>query len=100
MSAIRDRARGILNGMPQGEIRSNDGTGNYTKYTGLTHAAMEESWKNGGKLTGCNGFTGWYATSLGSEKYIGRFDLETYLPKIGKGHAWVKSKPGLRPQYG
>lgn len=51
-------------------------------------------------MTGCNAFVGWYAAQLRSEYYLGRFDLVTYLPTIGKGHAWVKSVSGRQPQYG
>lgn len=100
MTAIRERAKGILNAIPDG-IRSNDKSGNYEKYTGgLKHETLEANWKKGGIMTGCNAFAGWYAAQLGSQKYLGRFDLPTFLPSIGKGHAWVKSAAGKRPAYG
>ncbi len=51
-------------------------------------------------MTACNGFAGWYGAQLGSAKYLGCFDLETYLPTIGMGHAWVKSTQDARPQFG
>jgi hypothetical protein len=51
-------------------------------------------------MTACNGFVGWYASQLGPTKYLGRFDLETYLPTIGKGHTWVKSTSDARPKFG
>ena len=31
---------------------------------------------------------------------LGRFDIDTYLAKIGKGHAWVPAADGVWPQYG
>jgi hypothetical protein len=100
MTPIRERAAGILNAIPV-PIRSTDPGGNYAKYTGgLTHQTMADNWKKGGIMTGCNAFAGWYAQQLGSSVYLGRFDLVTQLPKIGKGHAWVKSVAGKRPQFG
>jgi hypothetical protein len=101
MTAIRDKAAGILNAMPAVPIRSNDGTGNYSKYTGgLKHETMAANWATGGIMTGCNAFAGWYGQQLGSSIYLGRFDLAKFLPANGKGHAWVKSAPGKRPQPG
>lgn len=99
MSSIRDRALGILKAIPV-PIRSTDPGGIYAKYTGLTHQALAANWKKGGIMTGCNGFAGWYGTQLGSPLYLGRFDLATYLPSHGKGHAWVKSVEGKKPQPG
>ena len=101
MTPIRERAKEILNAIPAGQIKSNDKSGNYQKYTGgLKHETMEANWKTGGIMTGCNAFVGWYAAQLGSKSYLGRFDLVTFLPSIDKGHAWVKSASGRRPQYG
>jgi hypothetical protein len=102
MTPIRDKAEGILDAIPNIEIRSNGATaGQYTTYTGgLTQARLEANWKAGGKMTGCNEFTGWYGSRMGSKDYLGRFDLPDYLPKIGKRHAWVKSTPARRPKYG
>jgi hypothetical protein len=100
MTPIRTRAAGILNAIPV-PIRSVDPGGKYAQYTGgLTHQTLANNWKSGGIMTGCNAFAGWYAQQLGSTKYLGRFDLATYLPSIGKGHAWVKSVAGKRPQFG
>jgi hypothetical protein len=101
MTPIRERAKEILNAIPAGQIKSNDKSGDYQKYTGgLKHETLEANWKAGGIMTGCNAFAGWYASQLGSAHYLGRFDLVTFLPSIGKGHAWIKSASGRRPQYG
>ena len=51
-------------------------------------------------MTACNEFVGWYGAKLGSKDYLGRFDLETFLPKIGKAYSWVKSTKDARPKYG
>jgi hypothetical protein len=100
MTPIRERAVGILNAIPV-PIRSTDAGGLYARYTGgLTHQTMADNWKKGGIMTGCNAFAGWYGQQLGSTIYLGRFDLATYLPSQGKGHAWVKSAAGKRPQPG
>ena len=103
MPNIRDRARDILSAVPPlgQQINSDGSTGPlFTKMTGLTHSYLVSEWAKGSKLTSCNAFTGWYSTTLGSPKYLGRFDLETYLPSIGKGDAWVKSTPDVRPKFG
>lgn len=102
MTPIRDRAKAILDDIEKKTpIRSHDKTGYYQKYTGgLKHETMEANWKKGGIMTGCNAFVGWYAAQLGSQKYLGRFDLPSYLPSIGKSHAWVKSSKNNQPQYG
>jgi hypothetical protein len=103
MSNIRDRAEEILKAVPPfgQQINSNGATAaKFTSLTGITHATLVENWQKGGIMTSCNGFTGWYGRQLGSNKYLGRFDLNTYLPSIGKGHAWVKSTPGARPKFG
>src|SRR5207249_11751604 len=59
-----------------------------------------KNWAKGGMLTCCNEFVGWYAARLGSQKYLGRFDLETFLPSNGKAQSWVKSNEDARPEYG
>jgi hypothetical protein len=51
-------------------------------------------------MTTCNEFVGWFGRTLGSKDYLGRFDIDTYLAKVGKGHAWVPSAKGARPKYG
>jgi hypothetical protein len=99
MSAIRSKAEGILHGIPNHDIRSNAGD-EYFKYTGLAHSTMRANWDKGGIMTGCNAFVGWYGRELGAPVYLGRFDLATYLPSIGKGDAWVRSTGARRPQRG
>jgi hypothetical protein len=101
-SNIRERAREILSVVPVGQdIASVGGTASlFTQLTGLTQATLQQNWNAGVKLTSCNAFTGWYGRELGSELYLGRFDLETYLPKHGKGHSWVKSTNDIRPKFG
>ncbi|MDD1628767.1 MAG: hypothetical protein LUQ26_15080 [Methylococcaceae bacterium] len=105
MSPIRERAKKILDAMPGGQIRSNDGTGNYTKYTGgITQEQLEEDWskRKPGQdgLTGCNSFVGWYAAQLGAKDNFSLLDLYANVQSIGKGYAWVQSTSSRRPQYG
>jgi hypothetical protein len=101
MTLIRQRAQELLDQIPSVPVRSNDSNRDYQRFTGgLEHSTMADNWKKGGIMTGCNAFVGWYAQQLGSTKYLGRFDLPTYLPKIGKGHAWIKSAEGRRPENG
>jgi hypothetical protein len=37
---------------------------------------------------------------FGSEKYLGRFDIEAELTRMSKGKSWVSAKSGARPKYG
>lgn len=100
---IRDRARDILSVVPPigQQINSVGSTAQlFTQLTGTSQATLEQNWAGGGKMTTCNGFTGWFGNQLGSKLYLGRFDLDTYLPKQGKGDAWIKSTPDNRPKYG
>jgi hypothetical protein len=108
MADIRALAKSVLSVVPErpGQITSLQPE--YQKYTGLSHATMKKNWDGGGIMTGCNAFTGWYARTLrgmvpdcnAPTAYLGRFDLATYLPTIGMGHAWVKSSPTNWPYYG
>lgn len=104
MSAVRDKAREIIDGaLPSSTtvITSNGATAaKYAEMTGLTHKRLTDNWAGGGIMTGCNGFTGWYGTKLGSKTYLGGFDLEGIVKKAGKPQAWVLSTAGNRPQYG
>jgi hypothetical protein len=101
---IRDRAEKILSEVPPlgQQVTSVGSTAAlFTKLTGgVTQKTLEANWATGGILTTCNAFTGWFAGQLGSKEYLGRFDLDTYLPKMNKGHAWVPAKHGGRPKYG
>src|SRR5271155_1590698 len=103
MSEIRDKAKDILAVIPEAprDIRSSGATKDlFTSLTGTSQETMQHNWDGGGIMTACNGFVGWYGRKLGADKYLGRFDLETYLPTIGKGYSWVKSTEKTRPKYG
>lgn len=101
---IRDKAREILNEVPPLGQQINSVGPTAAKFTrltgGVTHATLKANWDSGGIMTTCNAFTGWYAGQLGSKSYLGRFDLDTYLPKIGKSDAWIKSTADNRPKFG
>lgn len=103
MSDIRDKAREILKAVPEppAQINSNGPTAaTFTRLTGTPHETMWKNWQGGGIMTACNGFVGWYGAQLGSKKYLGVFDMENYLKKIGKGYSWVKSTEDTEPKYG
>jgi hypothetical protein len=103
MGSIRERARQILSVVPPlgQQINSVGATASlFTKLTGVDQATLQKNWDGGGIMTTCNGFTGWFSRELGSKLYLGRFDLDTYLPKNNLGHAWIKSTPGSRPKFG
>jgi len=103
MADIRDRAREYLNVLPPlgGQINSDGQTaGLFTKLTGHTQAGLQKNWDGGGIMTTCNEFVGFYARALGAKEYLGRFDIEVYLKKHGKGDAWVPATGGARPKYG
>ncbi len=100
---VRARAKAYLDAVPPlgQQITSTGATaGLFTKLTGTTHATLAQNWAGGGIRTTCNDFVGTFARAMGTKEYLGRFDLATYLPKIGKGHAWVPAKSGARPGYG
>lgn len=99
MSDIRDKAARILDSIPDRDIRSNAGD-EYFRYTGLAHKTMADNWAKGGIMTGCNAFVGWYGRELGAKEYLGRFDLSTYVPSIGKRDAWIRSSGVRRPNRG
>ena len=101
-SDIRERAKEILKEVPEPpkQIESDRDRALFARLTGTSHDTMWKNWLGGGIMTACNGFVGWYGAQLGSGKYLGRFDLETYLPTIGKGHAWVKSTQDAQPKFG
>jgi hypothetical protein len=116
MADIRGEARKILAVVPEkGQIASNGSTAiTFTKLTGITQKMMEDDWedrkvnKKPGALTACNGFVGWYARTLRATvagtkapaDYLGGFELEAIITKIGMGHAWVKCTQDARPKYG
>lgn len=104
MSSIRERAKEILSQVPEPpqQITSDGPTASlFTKLTGgVLQSTLEANWAKGGIMTSCNEFVGWYGAQLGSKEYLGRFDLETYLPKISKAYAWIPSTEDGRPKYG
>jgi hypothetical protein len=103
VSAIRDAAQALLDKeLPDRKTITSDGptAGKYTEMTGLSHKALTDNWAAGGIMTGCNGFTGWYGSKLGSKMYIGVFDLKFLAAKAGKPNSWIVSAKDNRPQYG
>jgi len=100
---IRSRAEEILKEVPDyGKQINSDGptAALFTKLTGVNQQTLTDNWTKGGIRTCCMDFVGWFASRLGSAKYLGRFDLESFLPSIGKGYAWIKSTADVRPLYG
>lgn len=96
---FRARVNKVLQELPPypEEITSNGPKRNiFTKMTdGLTHEKLLDAWNRGKKLTSCNAFTGWFARSMGSKKYLGRFDLDTLAKS-----AWIPATSGRTPKYG
>jgi hypothetical protein len=77
------------------------GDNSYYTYTGYNHDIdLQPNWNAGGYKTGCNAFVGWYCRAIGSPVYLGGFDFEGPLRKIGKQHAWVRPSSGYQPRYG
>jgi len=72
----------------------------FLKYTGTHHLTMIKDWAKGGKLTSCNGLAGTCGRAMGAKDFLGQFELEDLLRKIGKGHAWVPADSRQRPDYG
>ena len=117
LSDIRKKAMQILDGAgipPLGQQINSDGA-TEAKFSELTggapisfngkqfpsrHALLADNWSKGGIMTACNEFVGWYGRKLGIKEYLGRFDIATYLPTIGKGQAWVKSTADRQPKPG
>ena len=83
------------------QITSNGSTAAlFTKLTGATQAALESNWSKGGIWTTCNEFVGHYGATLGSKDYLGRFDIDAQLKKLGKSIAWAPRTDDSRPKYG
>lgn len=103
MTPIREHAASILKQIPV-PVRSNDGTDNYLKYTGLTHQQLLADWEKRplgqDGLTGCNSFVGWYASKLGLGGGLAALDLQSAVRGLGKQHAWVASAAGKKPEFG
>lgn len=101
---FRSRAIKLLEPLPPYplEITSNGPKRHiFTQMTGLTHERLVADWATDACrsrrqcLTSCNGFTGWFASAMGSKTYLGRFDLETVAKR-----SWVPASSGLMPKYG
>ncbi len=72
----------------------------FLKYTGTSHLSLVKNWADGGMKTTCNEFVGNCGREMGATHFLGQFELEDFLRKIGKGHAWVRANSGKRPGYG
>jgi hypothetical protein len=72
----------------------------FQKYTGLTQLGLVKSWAKGGLLTSCNSFVGQCGIAMGAKQFLGVFELEDFLRKNNKAHAWVPADSGKRPGYG
>ena len=103
---IRDKAPEYFVKMPAipGEVPSN-GTPTereiFEYYTGQTQKSIEALWADPAHkdYTTCNDFVGHFTLAMVGV-YLGFFQLEASLKKLGKGHSFVKSEPGVRPKYG
>src|SRR5690242_9653764 len=63
----------------------------FEQLTGYSHATLAKNWAKGGKETACMGYVAHYCQQMrartGFKEFaenLGRFDLEAYLPTIGK----------------
>ncbi|CAN5293066.1 hypothetical protein BH10ACI1_BH10ACI1_01130 [soil metagenome] len=72
----------------------------FMKYTGTSHLTLVKNWAGGGIMTTCNGFVGNCGKAMGAKDFLGQFELEELLRKIGKKHAWVPATGGKLPGYG
>ena len=81
----------------QGKYKTND---LFMKYIGTSHFSLLDNWAGGGQLTTCNGFAGNCGRAMGAKDFLGQFELEAFLQKIGKRHAWVSAVSGKKPGYG
>ena len=108
MADMRAIAKSVLAAVPERDGQIISTQPEFERLTGTSHATMKKNWDGGGIMTACNGFVGWYGRTLrgmvpdtaAPTAYLGRFDLATYLPTIGMGHAWVKSTATNWPKYG
>ena len=92
---VRARAMAYLAAVPPQPIASKGPDAKlYTKYTGLTQETMEENWKSGGIMTGCNGFTGRYSDSVGLGN-LGTFNLASQC-----SGAFIRPGNGKLPKPG
>src|SRR6185312_9978865 len=88
MADMRAIAKGVLAAVPERDGQIISTQPEFERLTGTSHATMKKNWDGGGIMTACNGFVGWYGRTLrgmvpdtaAPTAYLGRFDLETYLP--------------------
>lgn len=100
---IREKARKILDDNVPGykEIRSiGDTAATFERITGLNQTKLTDAWTTGKNLTSCNAFSGWFSRQLGCDKYLGFFDMEKELTKMGREMAYVDARSGARPKCG
>jgi hypothetical protein len=126
MSAIRDKARTVLDKLPKtGEVRSDLNPDLFKTLTGgVTQTILMENWRPSteeeklkgrkqGYRTVCIDFVCWYAGQMGiniladipkekrDSKTDGFFALGATMKKDGKGYAYVTAaKDGPVPQFG
>jgi hypothetical protein len=105
----RSEAMQLLNkNVPAGvEIQSERDKKRFEELTYTSHKTLTDNWSNGGIMTACNGFVGWYAVQMGivtgkkdDPKIASWFRLEESMRAIGKGHAWVSADGRSEPQEG
>lgn len=95
MSAARDKAKGLIDQIPDRDIISSGADASlFNQWTNTSHAAMKANWDTGGIMTACNGWTGTYSAKLGRAG-LGVFDL----PGAG-GSAFIPSDGTKLPKYG
>lgn len=95
MSTARDKAKAILDQIPNRDINSlGPDAALFMRFTNTAHKTMADNWATGGIMTACNGFTGWFSATVGRAG-LGVFDL----PSVG-GSAFVKSDGVALPKIG
>ncbi len=112
MSELREKAKAYFDkNIPVGtEVHSNGATAAlFTALTNTTHETLVKNWTgdgaaanyaHGGYQTTCNEFVGKYSGYLGSNVFLGQFELEALLKKLDKSYAWIRSDGVARPKYG
>jgi hypothetical protein len=73
--------------------------GDFFRLTQCMHEALKQAWRSHVPLTTCNLFVGIYSNILFG-KALGRFDLATWLPSLGREIAWIPASTGTLPCYG
>lgn len=97
-SEFQSRIDKVLRDVPPepGEVLSVGPTAQaFTRMTGLTQTALQANWAQGGKMTSCNSFAGWFSVAMGSKTYLGRFDVDRVAQR-----AWVPATNERLPKAG